>query len=529
MASNKIVKREVGDRLSSLPDNLLLEILSYLPLKEVMRQSVLSKRWKHVCSMFPNLEFDYDFFYGFGGDDYILWERPYEFYKSRQRRRRELLNVVDRMLETLASQSLSVKKFAVNLVLQDPNWANHLDRWIERVVLPPYSKLEQLTIDLGGVSGLVKAQGSPTYDLSRNIFVSKSLVKLRLEFCRLQHWPCFKTNLPSLKVLILERLQTDDHAVQNLIDCCRNLEILTIYDCDGIKRLVVVDQIHLKELTIARNEGLGFIKIDGLSNLSEVEISSPDSADELDIQLDHCENIKVLRILRAEIELDWLTGLLAKLPLLEKLTLIFCHSLKNITISSRNLKELTIYQLKNLERVTLDTPNLREFDYWGDLIELSTLSVPLINLPIKRSRDGIQKKNNSFDQYHNAVQPPLPYLKKLKYRIYNSDVMLGQALDSLFRICSQPEFISLQNHDKSIEYHFLLSYNEFTMEGRNCRCYESSSSSSRKRCIKDARIEKYNICGGQEIEETEFLTEVPQDEEMLQKFQELQICCSRPC
>ncbi|KAM7268374.1 hypothetical protein ACFE04_010540 [Oxalis oulophora] len=431
MASNKIVKREVGDRLSSLPDNLLLEILSFLPLKEVMRQSVLSKRWKHVCSMFPNLEFDFDFFFGIGGDDYILLERPYD-------------------------QSLSVKKFAVNLVLQDPNWANHLDRWIEHVVLPPYSKLEQLTIDLAGVRDLVKAQESPTYDLSRNIFVSKSLVELRLQFCRLQHWPCFKTNLPSLKVLILERIQTEDHAVQNLIDCCRNLEIFFLIDCDGIKRLQVVDQIHLKELMIARNEGLGFIKMDGLSSLFVVVIGSPYSANKLDIQLDHCENIKVLSILGAEIELDWLTGLLAKLPLLEKLTLISCDSLKNITISSRNLKELIIYQLTNLERVTLYTPNLREFDYLGEVIELSTLSVPLINLPIKRSRDDIQKKNNSFDQSPNDVQPPLPYLKKLKYRIINRDVMLGQALDSLFRICSQPEFILLKNYDKSVEYHFLV-------------------------------------------------------------------------
>ncbi|KAG2333219.1 hypothetical protein Bca52824_004399 [Brassica carinata] len=48
------------DSISELPDALLLEILSYLPTREVVTTMVLSKRWKYLYAFVPTLEYDHN-------------------------------------------------------------------------------------------------------------------------------------------------------------------------------------------------------------------------------------------------------------------------------------------------------------------------------------------------------------------------------------------------------------------------------------------------------------------------------------
>ncbi|PIA30100.1 hypothetical protein AQUCO_05700071v1 [Aquilegia coerulea] len=46
------------DRISYLPDPIRSHIVSFLPMKDAMRTSILSKKWKHVCSSLSRLEFN---------------------------------------------------------------------------------------------------------------------------------------------------------------------------------------------------------------------------------------------------------------------------------------------------------------------------------------------------------------------------------------------------------------------------------------------------------------------------------------
>ncbi|KAI9072975.1 hypothetical protein K1719_045067 [Acacia pycnantha] len=59
VSTNKMLRTEVDvrDRISDLPDSLLLHILSFLPAKEAIASSLLSKRWELWHSL-PTLDLD---------------------------------------------------------------------------------------------------------------------------------------------------------------------------------------------------------------------------------------------------------------------------------------------------------------------------------------------------------------------------------------------------------------------------------------------------------------------------------------
>ena len=57
MSSDEVAD-DIADRLSTLPEDILLEILSYLPLKESAASSVLSKAWTTLWTKLPNLDLD---------------------------------------------------------------------------------------------------------------------------------------------------------------------------------------------------------------------------------------------------------------------------------------------------------------------------------------------------------------------------------------------------------------------------------------------------------------------------------------
>lgn len=46
------------DFLSELPDEIALEILSNLPMKEVARLSLVSQKWRKVWQCYPILNFE---------------------------------------------------------------------------------------------------------------------------------------------------------------------------------------------------------------------------------------------------------------------------------------------------------------------------------------------------------------------------------------------------------------------------------------------------------------------------------------
>ncbi|KAJ0875454.1 putative F-box domain, leucine-rich repeat domain superfamily, F-box-like domain superfamily [Helianthus annuus] len=54
-----------GDRLSSLPDDLIHKILSFVTIKRAVETSVLSPRWRYIWTSMPYLNFSTEDFQSF--------------------------------------------------------------------------------------------------------------------------------------------------------------------------------------------------------------------------------------------------------------------------------------------------------------------------------------------------------------------------------------------------------------------------------------------------------------------------------
>ncbi|OMO56251.1 hypothetical protein COLO4_35717 [Corchorus olitorius] len=182
------------DNISWLPDEILSHILSFLHTKAVVRTSILSKMWKHVWTLAPNIDFN---------DHSGPWTPAPEFslFKSH----------VDGVLFHHVGP---IKKCFLNCATMHS--APYIYAWISAVLS---CKVEEFTV-YSSYSGIK--------ELPWNLFTCKTLVSLKLMggfVLDLPYYVCF----PCLKKLHLDSLiYVDDSSMKRLFAGCHVLEELHI-------------------------------------------------------------------------------------------------------------------------------------------------------------------------------------------------------------------------------------------------------------------------------------------------------------
>ncbi|KAL7096349.1 hypothetical protein ACP275_10G074300 [Erythranthe tilingii] len=251
----KCAKRCSGnnDLISQLPNDILVDILSLLSLKEAARTSVLSSRWVNLWKHTPTLDFD----------DQTAFEKIHKQIELLESEALKYVNWVDSVVKSHRSPTL--KEFAIRFSL-DTTSKNSISRWLEFAFSRQVQRLE---LDLGKYSSWPKYYCFPN-ELKELSF--KSLKELSFKSVHLSDGviESFLNNCPLLERLVV-RLT---NKISNVQVCGPSLRLkhLEIVYCTGLKSLKV-SVPNLTSLRVSRPEGL---VLDCVPMLVDVSINCGD-------------------------------------------------------------------------------------------------------------------------------------------------------------------------------------------------------------------------------------------------------------
>uniref|UniRef100_A0A803L9M1 F-box domain-containing protein n=1 Tax=Chenopodium quinoa TaxID=63459 RepID=A0A803L9M1_CHEQI len=246
------------DRLSSLPDELLIRILSLLPTKDAAATCALSTKLRRVFPLITSLDFD-------GSPICLCLKHPYAIERFPT-----FVSFVDTVLQTHESQHLT--KFKLKLTSKDfgkvyffgcdscygcsqgclPDLRSpRLNVWISYPL--SFCGLRELDLSI-----LVGESGN--FQLPPAIFTCETLEVLKLEvnigFDQIYAMPSYC--LPKLKQLVLfASLISEDDFLPRLVSSCPLLEDLTF---QPFTRHVNITATSLRRLTLRMPKGPDFFR-----------------------------------------------------------------------------------------------------------------------------------------------------------------------------------------------------------------------------------------------------------------------------
>lgn len=110
-----MVSRRKSDLLSSLPDCLLVTIISFLPFKQSVQTSVLDKRWKNICRETTSLVFKESEFVNLSADTETIKSERALFVSTMRQWISSFNGQVIENLEFYLSEPVSFEKEIISL------------------------------------------------------------------------------------------------------------------------------------------------------------------------------------------------------------------------------------------------------------------------------------------------------------------------------------------------------------------------------------------------------------------------------
>ncbi|XP_058091110.1 F-box/FBD/LRR-repeat protein At5g56420-like [Magnolia sinica] len=227
-----------------LPESVLLHILSFLPIKDAVTTSSLSKAWRYLWAHSPTLRFHQPLI---TPDPTAIDGWIFSSFVHQVLHRHHQSNL----------QSLHIQFDYANQAL-----APHIDTWI---LIAARNNIRELHLDLSGDWRDDHNSHNPRYNLPLSFLRSVPISVLKISRCNLV--PAGGAPFRFLRTLFLSDVELTDETVSGLIDGCQELENLTLESCYGIKHLKI-SSMRLKDLAIKFYRGKN----------SLVEIDAPNLA-----------------------------------------------------------------------------------------------------------------------------------------------------------------------------------------------------------------------------------------------------------
>ncbi|VYS62741.1 unnamed protein product [Arabidopsis thaliana] len=217
------------DKISRLPDDLLVKVLLFLPTKIAVSTSILSKRWEFLWMWLPKLEY-----------------HNTNYSASEEQRLRSFINLNLQLHRAPIIESLRLK-FSLGRSIKPQN----IKQWI---IIAVFRCVRELSINLFPLYCIENPAKLPS-----SLYISKSLVILKLKDQILVDVPRM-AYLPSLKYLLLKRVTyKDSNSLHQLLSSCPILENLVVerdeYNHDETLSITVSS---LQRLTLKISRGGSF-------------------------------------------------------------------------------------------------------------------------------------------------------------------------------------------------------------------------------------------------------------------------------
>ncbi|XP_076904995.1 F-box protein At5g03100-like [Bidens hawaiensis] len=228
------------DIISTLPDCLLVEILSRLPeTKYAIRACTLSRRWKHIWHSVPNLVFRHPYCYETGyGTSPDFFSFVNETLTQRPQLKLNKFRLYCRYNYLLESQINNWIRYAMNCNVEE------LDLWL-------WGQLERII----------------EFPLDQFVFICSSFTDLTLSGCSFN--PTTAISWKNLRSLCFIHVKLDEDLIESILSGSPVLETLMLNNCYGYKRLNITSK-SVKNLVFS-----GYTNPHGRDFKDNIEINAP--------------------------------------------------------------------------------------------------------------------------------------------------------------------------------------------------------------------------------------------------------------
>ncbi|KAI5665495.1 hypothetical protein M9H77_15348 [Catharanthus roseus] len=363
----------VGDRISELPDSLLHHVLSFFPVKEAARTSILSKRWNYIWATLPYLNL---------GEGFLDDVRVFDL--EGLKKNKQLLELANKIILDRCQQIASIEKLCLRIPGHESPEEEQL---LETKVPSPLGRMVDRLISSVAHRGLKELEFKITaynclrfYELLPSTIISaKSLNVLSLHGFDMSSLLSVDVKFPSLRKLCLSKGFLEDDIIGKLIAGCPLLEIMQLIDCKELNNIYVRGLLKLKLLELISNPQLYIIDIEA-PNIQVLAVEFPSSHCQLNVAT--CSSLSEVSLTGEFVTERWFNGFISQCLFLKNLSIGFAKSMKNIRISTNTLKKFKLCLLFDLVEAEINAPNLEHFHFEAFTgFEWPVVDVPLFVLP----------------------------------------------------------------------------------------------------------------------------------------------------
>ncbi|XP_047307225.1 uncharacterized protein LOC124910566 [Impatiens glandulifera] len=465
------LKETTNDYISKLPTDILNMITRKLDLKDAVKTSILSKRWKYIWINHPDLIFN---------QHNVLGQNFNKLMEDSVSAESKFVKYVDQTMQQRFKGDGKINSLCVSLVL-GKFFSQSIDRWISCALR---KGVETIDLNLLKVSfSYLSISSFPNpYDFPWLLTISEdkgTLKHLRVAGCSLQLVPTScSMKFDSLISLKLLNVNINDLQLKEVLECCPLLENLSLRDCSKLT--------HLRNGDFSNNTRLKVLSLKHCSKLEEINLCVDNL---MHLILKYCFNVRdfdlrahnLISIELASVVISnlQLTKLLESCPLLRELSLHYCCKLTHLRIGySNNTPHLEVLSLK----------------YCLKLTEIDLCADNLISLKLKHVNIG----NHELAKFLESC-PVLKHLtlhnchKLTDLRIGNSSNNTSLMFISL-RQCNKLEHIHLcaDNVDR-LEYTGMLRSWSFMKTPRLANALIRYTTYDGRRSTRDANNLDYDI------------------------------------